>query len=90
MSIRAITRAIVFVTCACATGVAVTACELLVQLDRSAVDAGEGGACTICSDVTVSDDGSPDGQPPSTDGSTDATARDAASEGSVADAATKD
>jgi hypothetical protein len=62
MSIRAITRAIVFVTCACATGVAVTACELLVQLDRSAVDAGEAG-CSICSDVTEPDDaGGKDGR----------------------------
>jgi hypothetical protein len=55
MSTRTIGRTVLFVMCACASGVAVTACELLVQLDRSAVDAGEAG-CSICADVTEPDD----------------------------------
>jgi hypothetical protein len=39
-------RAVVVVVCAGAAGVG---CELFVQLDRSAVDAGEAG-CPTCSD----------------------------------------
>lgn len=47
---------------------ALTGCELMVQLDRSAVDAGEAG-CNLCSDASFAD-GAQDARP-------DAVARDA-------------
>ena len=65
-------------------------CELMVQLDRSAVDAGGDAGCAICSDM--GEDGSTDGQSDagSSDGSAEAIARDAGLEGASSDSATKD
>jgi len=76
-------RMIVGVVSAGIVGAAGVGCELMVQLDRSAVEIAD-AACTICSDVTEEDDdASPDGE--STDTGTGAT--DAGTEASMADAA---
>jgi hypothetical protein len=55
MNPRRIRTALV-VTCAASVGAAGVGCEILVQLDRSAVDAGGDAGCPICSDVTEEGD----------------------------------
>ena len=76
---------------------AATGCELMVQLDRSFVDAGEAG-CNICSDAAfddVGDGGEEAGidtgagarDSATTDGAADARASDAAIDTSTHDAA---
>jgi len=88
---------VVLATCSPLLVVASSGCELMVQLDRSAVDAGEAG-CNICSDGNFGEgsaedddaagdtggDATKDGAA-STDASSDATASDGA-ETSASDA----
>jgi hypothetical protein len=47
-------------TCLTLLAVATTGCELMVQLDRSFVDAGEAG-CNICSDGNFGEGGAEEG-----------------------------
>jgi hypothetical protein len=49
-------RSVFFVTCLAALGGAAPACELAVQLDRSAVDGGGDEGCPICADGGASGD----------------------------------
>ncbi len=65
-------------------------CELLVQLDRSAVDAGGDAGCAICSDIgdDAGVDASSDGA--SAEAGSEASSKDARTDGPTADSATRD
>jgi hypothetical protein len=79
------TCAIVALMCAGALGATSAGCELMVQLDRSAVVVPEAG-CNICSDAGEEggNDSSADALP--TDTGADAGSTDSGAEGSVKDA----
>ncbi len=60
--LRRSTRAIVLAAVLASTGSAQVGCELAVQLDRSAFDAGPEAGCPICSDASfdAAEDGGAD------------------------------
>jgi hypothetical protein len=93
MSIRRLIRATLIVVSMAVASVATVACELLVQLDRSSVDAGDDSGCAICSDVTALDEDTEEEAEAgagSTDAGTDATAGDDSADSSTPDAAVED
>ncbi len=76
-------RAVVVVASLAGVGAAANGCELIVALDRSAVDAGEDAGCPICTDDL-------DGGDDSDDSAADADAEGIDAETSTADAGTVD
>ncbi len=91
MTPRRMIRTTLVVLCMAGTAVAAPACELLVQLDRSAAvpDGGLDSSCPICSDVSAPDDAA-DAEPPSTEAGADASRGDARADSSTSDAGVKD
>jgi hypothetical protein len=91
MAARPAIRAPLFLLCTLVTGVAATACELLVQLDPGAAvpDGGLDSSCPICSDVSAPDDAA-DGEPPSAEAGRDAGGEDARADSPTSDAGAGD